>query len=132
VPFPITLTESQYEALVALAREGTRGASGGLDSERARRLDAFVRQIERENGIERHALWIQWQEAGESLPRGAVFPRKWPPDRRFYLELVSRPIAKADVLGVLSSKARRPMNVLVTRDPGAEVGWTELDDFFVN
>jgi hypothetical protein len=132
MPFPISLTEEQYSALVTLAREGVKNPDGGVLPEKSRRLEAFLRDIEETAGIKRHILWVQWQETDYPLPAGTSFPETWPPELRFYLEFVTRPIAKVDVEKALDANARKPMNVLVTRDPAAIVGWTELNTYFAN
>lgn len=72
---------------------------------------------ERQRHHARYALWVQWQEQDQPLPPAARFPEKWPPETRFYLELISRPIARVDVEAVVKQKARKPTNILVTRDP---------------
>lgn len=125
-----TLTQEEYEALIAYAREGTKDDAGQVNHELAVRLDAFLRSIEKKNGVERDGVWVQWQELGEPLPQGTRFPEKWPPDKRVYIELVTRKVAKADVTDALRQNAKTPISVLVTRDPGAMYGWTELDKFF--
>lgn len=130
MPFPISLSQEQYEALIAYARLGTIKADGQTDANRARALNSFLVAIEKVNGVERHAVWIQWQETSAPLPPGTNFPETWPPEMREYLALVTRPISKSDVLTVLKSKASSPMAVLVTSDPAGLVGWTELDVFF--
>jgi len=129
--FPISLDQSQYEALVALAREGVINADGTIDQDRSRKLESFLRFVEEDNDIVRSTLWIQWQEANQPLPPNAQFPEKWPPELRAYIELTTRPIARADVDAVLAKKARVPMNVLVTKDPAAVLGWTDVDAFFI-
>jgi hypothetical protein len=131
MPFPMSLTEEEYSALVTLAREGTKDADGVIIPERARRLDTFLRMIERKSGVMRSGVWVQWQEMDQKLPATTSFPDKWPPELRQYIELVSRPVAKADVEAMLAVKARRPTNVLVTSDPDAKVGWSTLDSFFL-
>lgn len=130
MPFPISLTQEQYEALVALARQATLTADGQVDANKARALDAFLVPIEQASGIMRYAVWIQWQETSAPLPPGTNFPEVWPPSMRSYLALVTRPIAKSDVQAVLTSKATSPMAVLVTKDPAGLVGWQDLDVFF--
>lgn len=132
MPFPVNLSEEQYSALVSLAREGTKDVDGNILPDRSRRLNSFLKDIESSAGIVRHGLWIQWQETDYALPPTTDFPATWPPSLRFYLELITRPIAKVDVQKVLQAKARKPVNILVTRDPGAVVGWTELDVYFAN
>lgn len=130
-----TLTQQQYEALIAFAREGTKDGDGQVLSEKASQLDSFLRLIEEENDVTRDAVWIQWQNASEPLPPTTNFPSVWPPENRFYIEFISTPdnvrkVSRADVDIVLDQKARDPQNVLVTKDPGANVGWTPVDDFF--
>ena len=119
-----SLTEEQYEALIALARRGATTAA------QTRSLESFLGLIESQNGIVRHKLWIQWQEADSELPASAKFPEKWPPELRHYVELISRPITKDDVAEVLRLYARKPVTVLVSPDPAALVGWTTVESFF--
>jgi hypothetical protein len=119
-----TLTQEEYEALITLAR------LGAVEPDDSRRLDSFLRGIEKRNGFTRSSLWVQWQEADQALPPTADFPDKWPPEMRFYIEMVTRPIARSDVDQVLQARARKPVNVLVTPDPGALVGWTEVAKYF--
>lgn len=121
-----TLDQQQYEALIALARAGTSG-----DLEKSRRLDEFLRSIEAANGITRSLLWVRWQEMDQPLPASTRFPEVWPPEREHLIELIGRRVAKADVDAVLAARATKPVNVLVTPDPGARVGWTEVDNYFV-
>lgn len=128
--FPITLQQSDYETLVELARRGTMDASGQVLPDKARDLDSWLKDLEVANDIHRYAIWVQWQEQDAPLPPGTQFPERWPPEMRAYLALTTRPIARGDVDTLLDSKARNPTNVLVTRDPGATVGWTELSVFF--
>lgn len=130
MPFPISLNQADYEALIDLARRATLNTDGSIDKQLALNLEAFLTNIEKANDIQRYSLWVQWQETGEPLPPGTNFPDKWPPEKRFYLALTSRPIAKADVDKMLQSKAREPENVLVTRDPAASVGWQDYNVFF--
>ena len=119
----ITLTLEEYEALTSLAREGS-------DSDGLRNINAFLAPIESRNGVVRSFLWVQWQEAGYALPPTTRFPTIWPPELRFSLERTDRPIALADVQKTLSFKANKPLNILVTSDPGAELGWMALTDYF--
>jgi hypothetical protein len=125
-----TLTTEEYEALVALAREGTKDASGSVVHRKAVALNDFLSSIEKKNGVTRYVLWVQWQELDEPLPPGTRFPEKWPPDKRVLLEYVTHPISRADVDEVLSANAKNPTSVLVTNDAGAQYGWTPVDDFF--
>jgi hypothetical protein len=120
------LTQEQYEALIALARRGVAG-----DPQRTVDLEQWLRGIERQNGITRHFLMVQWQERGAPLPPGTDFPAVWPPEMRKSIELVTRPIAKADVDAVLEEHATEPLSVLVTPDPNGLVGWTPVDSFFI-
>lgn len=126
-----TLHQDQYEALIELARRGTYDQKGNIIPDVARQLSAWLQVIEKQNGITRSSLWIQWQEADSPVPPTASFPRVWPPELRFFLQLVTRPIGRADVEAVIAQKARKPVTVLVTPDPGAEVGWSTLDQYFV-
>ncbi len=119
-----TLTQEEYEALIALA-------SKGITPDEARALDEFLQAIEKKNGFVRSILWVQWQEMDQLLPPTTSFPEVWPPELRYRMELVTRPIARSDVEQVLSARARKPTNVLVTPDPGALVGWTTLDKYFI-
>lgn len=128
--FPISMNQADYEALVDLARQATINVDGTIDQTKALNLEAFLVNLELSAGIQRHAIWVQWQEAGAPLPPGTNFPAVWPPELRFYLSLTSRPIAKDDVDKLLKSKAREPMSILVTRDPAALVGWQEYETFF--
>lgn len=120
------LDVQEYEALIALARVGTKD-----DPEKARQLDAFLKNIEKKNGVTRDVLWVQWSEMHQPVPPNVRFPTTWPPEMRYYIELVTRRIARADVEAVLENRAKNPVDVLVTRDPGATVGWTTLDAFFL-
>lgn len=119
-----TLTQEQYETLVALARKGS------TTEDQARDTDAFIRTIEAKNGITRYYLLVQWQEIDSPLPPRTRFPSVWPPELRGSIEFLSRPVAKSDVLSLLKERARQPTNVLVTTDPGGVLGWTKLDEFF--
>lgn len=120
-----TLSQEQYEALIFLARRGAEG-----NAQQLTQLDLFLRDIEKSNGVTRYFLWVQWQELSAPLPPGTNFPEKWPKELRKAIELIGRPIARADVDQVLDRYASEPMTVLVTKDPAALVGWTPIDDFF--
>jgi hypothetical protein len=119
-----TLTQEQYEALIALAREGAA-------PDRLVELEEWLKEIEDANGITRSFLWVQWQEADAPLPPGTRFPEEWPPELRRSIELITRRVARADVDAVLDQYANDPVTVLVTPDPAGRVGWTPVDDFFV-
>lgn len=120
----ITLSQEDYEALIALGRKGLGG------SDEVRNFEAFLNRIEKANNIERHLLWVQWQEADAPLPPGTNFPRSWPPNLRGYIEFLTRPVTKQDVKDLLADRAKKPIEALVTSDPAAIVGWTKLDDYF--
>jgi len=111
---------------VAKARVGVEGNQQAVVD-----LERWLQTIERRNGVVRHFLMVQWQELSSPLPAGTNFPSVWPPELRRTIELVSRPIAKADVEAVLAEHASDPTNVLVTPDPNGEVGWTPVDAYFV-
>lgn len=119
-----TLTQEQYEALIALAR------AGALTTGDAQNLEAFLRQIETASGVTRYSLWVQWQEMDQPLPPNTNFPAVWPPQLRSFMERLDRPIAKAEVIALVNSKAKRPTNLMCTRDPSALLGWTKITDFF--
>lgn len=125
MPFPLQLDQQMYEALVALARKGATTPN------EQRGLDAFLRGIEKRSDVMRFGLWVQWQEQDQPLPPTTRFPSAWPPEMRYYIELISRPVARVDVNAVLKQRARRPTNILVTKDPGAMVGWTPVDQYFI-
>jgi hypothetical protein len=153
----LTLDFQQYEALVYLAREGSRikGFMDGVDKDPrlrqlaeaahrfigndvngARNLEAFLKSIEVANGVVRHYLAIRWTELEAPLPprvAGAPtrFPENWPPNLQGSIELLTRSINRADVDNFLSINAQKPINVMVTTDTGLQVGWTLVDDFFV-
>jgi hypothetical protein len=128
--FPLSLEQAEYETLAEYARQGTLDAEGNVIPEKARGLDAWLRMIEGKNDVHRYYLWVQWQEQGAALPPGVSFPERWPPSLRSFIALTTRAICKQDVLDVLSSQARQPTSVLVTTDPAAIVGWTELGVHF--
>lgn len=121
----LTITQEQYEALVALARAGAA-------PDKLRDIDNWLLLIEQQNGIKRSFLLIQWQEQDQPLPPAVRFPETWPPNMRYALELTSREICRDDVDKVLKKRASRPTNVLVTKDPGGTLGWTQLEVFFAN
>jgi hypothetical protein len=120
----LTITLEEYEALVYFARNGT------TDADKKREIEAFLQQIEKRNDIKRYFLWVQWQETDYPLPATTQFPTVWPPELRFSIERTDRPIARADVEKVLADQANRPVNILVTTDPGAELGWMAIDEYF--
>lgn len=129
MPFPISLNQEEYESLIALARKGSTDDAGNVNQGEAVALDAWLKLIEKKNGITRDAVWIQWQESDTPLPPTTDFPDVWPPEMRFYLELTTRLVSRADVDAVINQKASQPTNILVTRDPAARVGFTSLEDF---
>jgi len=125
----LTISKQDYESLVALARRGT------IDENHARDLEEFLVKIEEANGITRYFLAVRWQELDAPVPPHTAgnetsFPDNWPPELEGTIELTTRPIAKADVLEFLDSKASNPTSVMVTTDPGLRVGWTPIDDYF--
>ena len=122
-----TLTQENYEALVALARRGVAS-----DANKARDLEAYLKTIEQANGIVRDFVLVKWQELNQPLPPGTFFPTNWPPELQRPIELVSRKVAKSDVMRMLEVHAKSPTSIMCTRDPAGIVGLKELDDFFVN
>jgi hypothetical protein len=127
IPSTLSLNIEQYDALVALARKGTTTDPNG-----ARALEGWLKLIEEQNGIVRDLVVVIWQELDSPLPAGTFFPTKWPPELKRTIELVSRPIARADVDKVLAAYAKKPTSVLCTRDPAGILGLTPIDDFFIN
>lgn len=130
MPFSIQLNQADWETLIEYARQGTLNADGSVMQTKALGLDAWIRMIEKANNLSRYVLWVQWQEQGAPLPPGTDFPDRWPPELRHLITLVTRPITRSDVDAVLATLARQPTNVLVTSDPAANVGWTELAVYF--
>ena len=126
-----TLTQEQYESLVALAKEGTLHDDGTIDQEQARKLDEWLRLIEEANGVNRSIVWVQWQETDAPLPSTMNFPDEWPPNMRRRIELLSRPVSKVDVDAVLAAHAKKPTAVLCTRDPAGVLGYVPVEDFFI-
>ena len=120
----LTVTQEEYESLATLAR------AGATTPEQQRQLQAWLTLIETRNGITRYGLWVQWQEADSPLPATTRFPAVWPPEMRYFIQLFSRTINRADVDAVLAKRARNPVTVLVTPDPAALLGWTAVDEFF--
>lgn len=120
-----TLSQEQYEALISLAQKGVK------DQSQAVALEQLLQSIEKENGITRYSLWVQWQNPLQPLPPGVRFPQTWPPELREFIQFLSRPINKADVLGLVAQKCPNAINIFVTPDPGALLGWTDVDDYFV-
>lgn len=131
-PSTISLSLEQYEALIALARRSTVNADGSIDQQQAMVLTAFLNQIEKDNDITRYTLVIRWQDPTAPLPAGVRFPETWPPSLQYFLQLLSRPITKGDVLTVVEARTPSATNIMVTRDPAGLVGWTKLDDYFIN
>lgn len=124
MPFPISLNQESYEALVALARAGAQ------DPDTQRKLESFLVNLETANGITRYLLWVRWQEADQPLPATVRFPDSWPPNLQYLIQRTDRPIIQADVQSVVAAKASNPVSVMVTQDPGALVGWTQIAAFF--
>lgn len=127
----IKLTQEQYEALLALAQRGTVDPDGSMNQERALALDAFLKNIEKTNSIVRHSLWVRWQDPNAPLPPGVRFPKTWPPELQYFIQLITRPVAKTDVLKVVSDRTKNAVNIMVTKDPAALLGWTKVDDYFI-
>lgn len=121
----ITVTQEEYESLAQLALEGAK------TPDKKRQVNVWLQSIEKRNDINRYQLWVQWQEIDSPVPRGANFPEEWPPTQRFLIQLLTRPIIKADVEEVLKKRARQPVSVLVSPDPGAVLGWMQYETYFV-
>jgi hypothetical protein len=127
----LTLSQEFYEALVALARRGTRRHDGSIDQNAAVNLDSFLRSIEKANGITRYSLHVQWQDPTAPLPPGTNFPETWPPSLRYHIEFISRPVAQTDVLTVVAQRTPNATNILVTPDPAGLLGWTPVASYFL-
>jgi hypothetical protein len=121
-----TLTQEEYESLVALARAGT-----AEDANKSRSLETWLQRIEKRNGVVRDLVVVLWQELDQPLPTGTFFPTVWPPTLKASIELVTRPVARVDVDKLLSIRAKNPVSILCTRDPAGVVGLTPIDQFFV-
>lgn len=121
-----TLNQEQYEALVALARKGLPAS----DADAKRRLDGWLRIIETQNGVTRDLVVVLWQESGIPLPAGSFFPTRWPPELKYTIELVTRPVARVDVDAVIAARAKQPTSIMCTRDPEGILGLTPIDAFF--
>ncbi len=126
-----TLTQEQYESLLAFAQRGVCRHDGTIDQDKALALDAALKDIEKSNGITRYSLWIRWQDPTAPLPPYSNFPKTWPPNLQYFLQFVSRPIAKTDVLAIVAQRTANAVNIMVTPDPAALLGWTKVDSFFV-
>jgi hypothetical protein len=126
----ITLSQEQYEALVALAQRSTVDPDGSLNQERSLTLQRFLTDLEKANGITRYSLWVRWQDPTAPLPPGVRFPATWPPELQYFIQFITRPIAKTDVLSMVKERTPNALNILVTPDPAGLVGWCKIDDFF--
>jgi len=119
----IVLAQNDYLALTALARQG-------LDGKDLVPLDQLLQKIEQANGMQRYMLWVQWQEATAVVPVGAVFPKNWPANLRTRIEQIDVPITQTQVLEAVSLQANRPIDILVTPDPNAVLGWSTVEQYF--
>jgi hypothetical protein len=119
----LSLTVEQYDALVGLSRQALAS-----DPDRSRALEAYIKEIDAQNGIKRYQLHVRWREAGQQPPP-SNFPDTWPPTLEASIEL-KVPIAKSDVDLLLSERAIKPVGVLVTSDPGKLLGWTKIEAWF--
>lgn len=120
----ISMSEEQYEQLVGLARKGLS------DNEAQRMLEDFLRTIEQANGITRYLLWVRWQEVGQIHPVNQPFPDGWPPTQQVRIERLSSPVTRAQVEAVVSSRGINPTGTLVSEDPGGQLGWSTIDQYF--
>lgn len=117
----VTLTRSQYDALLSLAQQAS-----ATDTRLLRRT------IDEANDITRYQLWIRWQDVGGRPPPTIELGKGWPPEQTYFLEL-ERKITRADVDDVLRNNAVNPASTMVTPDVDGVVGWTLIDDYdFVN
>lgn len=120
------ITLEEFEALCSLARSGVSSA----DAERKQILETFISMIESKNNITRYSVWVQWQEAGKPLPIGTSFPEKWPREWRTFLVRYDRPWARSDVESYVKKQVNAPINIMLTKDSAALVGWLPIERFF--
>ena len=113
----VTLTRSQYDALLAAARQANPQAA-----------DQLRREIDAANGITRYFLYIRWQDVGGKAPPRIELGKGWPVNQTYQLELLRR-IARADVDDVLRTNAVNPVSIMVTPDRQGVVGWTLINDY---
>lgn len=126
-----SLSQEQYEALLALAQRGTLNPDGTVNQQQAIVLDAFLVDIEKANGITRYSLWVRWQDPNAPLPPGTNFPSVWPPYLQTFIQFISRPISKTDVMDFVKQKAPKAVNIMVTPDPAGLLGWSKVEEYFV-
>lgn len=122
------LSQEEYEALIDLAR---KGAQASEDPNKSRQLEAWLRLIEKNNGVKRDLVVVLWQELDAPLQPGVFFPTHWPPTLKRTVELTTRPVARADIDKVLDVHAKNPTSVMCTRDPEGVLGLTPIDQFFL-
>ena len=125
-----TLSQEQYEALISLAQRGTYNPDGSVNQQQALVLNRFLMDIESANNITRYQLWVRWQDPTAPLPPGTNFPKTWPPTLSYFIQLLTRPISKTDVMEVVAQRTANAVNIMVTPDPAALVGWSTLDGYF--
>lgn len=121
LPNTITMTLDQYTSLVALARNGRPDQVS---------LEQFLIGIEKANNITRYLLWVRWQSLDTPLPPTAKFPTNWPPNLQRLIQQINQPISLVQVNQVLTQYATNPVNVMVTSDPNALLGWQTLAQHF--
>jgi hypothetical protein len=112
---PLSITEYQYESLIAMALQA--------NPQQARILRT---EVDRTNAIQRHGLLVRWQDLGGAVPPRRELGKPWPPKEQHYIEMTRR-ITRQDVDDVLRAQAINPCIVQVTPDPDGRVGWSELD-----
>lgn len=120
----IEITRAQYEQMVGLARQGITTADG------QRELDRFFQTIEQTNNLSRYFLWVRWQEVGQVAPINEPFPAGWPPTQEIKIERLDSPITKELVESVVADRSVNPASILVSEDPGGELGWATIDQYF--
>ena len=125
-----TLSQEQYEALISLAQRGTYNSDGSIGQQKMMVLEAFLKDIEKANGVTRYSLWVRWQDPTAPLPPGVRFPLTWPPPLQQFIQFVSRPISKTDVLMLVSQRTPNALNIFVTPDPAGLLGWSKVNEFF--
>ena len=115
----ITITDAQYQSLLAAANGDTQIDVGSLKS-----------AIDAANGIVTYVLQIRWYEAGGAPPKAFDLRNGegWPSQQQVKLTM-TRPITRDDTDTVLSTSGINPVDPTVTRDPEGIVGWTLIDDY---
>lgn len=120
----LTISEEQWDTLISLAQQGATTA------EARRQVETFLLEIEEANSIVRYSLRVRWQEAGAMLPANVSFPRSWPPEYEITIRKLGVPVLRSDVETAVRQRAKNPVSIMVSKDPGGEYGWQTIDQYF--